>query len=72
MNKNTVSKLLAACLLFVGTTGCSVTTEGKGEWEVYAGVRTRQIGDKPASVSIKSSVVDKIVNSILDDEVTEE
>ncbi len=72
MNKSTVGKLFAVCLLLIGTAGCNVTTTGESNWEVYTGFRTRSIGDKPSSVSIKSSVVDKIVDSITDGEVTEE
>lgn len=72
MNKCTVSKLFAVCCLLVGTAGCTVTTSGESSWEVYTGIRARQTGETPASVSIESTVVDKIVDSLIDGEVTEE
>ncbi len=72
MNKSTVSKLFAVCLLLIGITGCTASTSGESTWEVYGGFRARQIGETPASVSVQSTVVDKIVDSLTDGEVTEE
>ncbi len=66
MKKNYTKLLLVACL-FVGATGCSITTTGKGAWEIYGGVRSTQEGPKPAKVELKSTVVDQIVDSLTRD-----
>lgn len=71
MRKRFVTSLLAVCLLVGPISGCSFTTTGEANWEVYGGVRTRQLSEEPASVEIKSSVVDKVVDSLTDGEVTE-
>lgn len=70
MTKRFATLLLTVCLA-VGTTGCAFTTTGKASWEVYGGVRTEQLSDEPSKVEIESSVVDKIVESFTDGEVTE-
>lgn len=69
MRKNIVTLLLSVFLL-VGTTGCFIITEGESSWEIYTGMRAKQQGKKTAKVGIKSSVVDKIVNSLMDGEVS--
>lgn len=71
MTKKFATLLLAVCLV-IGTTGCSVGTTGKANWEIYGGVRHNQEGDKPAEVEIKSSVVDTIVDLLTDGEVSDE
>lgn len=70
MRKSFVTLLLTACLL-VGTTGCTITTTGEASWEIYGGVRTRQHSDTPAKVEIQSSIVNTIVESLADGEVSE-
>ena len=70
MRKRFATLLLAACLL-VGTTGCTITTTGEGSWEVYGGVRTKQHSEGPAKGEFESSVVDTIVDSLTDGEVSE-
>lgn len=70
MNKKYVGLFFSACLL-IGTVGCAAITSGSGSWEIYGGVRTKQDGDKPAKIEIQSSVVDKIVDSLTDGEVTD-
>lgn len=67
-----MTKILAILLLTVCLTGCTIKTAGHASWEVYGGVRTRQHGDKPAKISIQSSVVDKIVDALTDGEVAED
>lgn len=69
MKKNIVTSLFALCL-FVGTTGCAITTTGEANWEVYGGIRTRQLSEGPASVEFQSSVVDKITDSLTDKEIS--
>lgn len=71
MTKKFATLLLTACLA-VGTIGCAVTTAGEASWEMYGGVRTRQHSDEPAKVNIQSSVVDKIVDSLTDGEVSDD
>ena len=70
MRRILATLLLAVCL-FGGTSGCAVTTTGEASWELYGGVRTRQHSEEPAKVEVESSVVDSIVNSFTDGEVTE-
>ncbi|RLC88977.1 MAG: hypothetical protein DRJ03_00005 [Chloroflexi bacterium] len=70
MTKRLATLLLTVCLA-VGATGCAFTTTGEASWEVYGGIRTRQLSEEPAKVEIESSVVDKIVESLTDGEVTE-
>ncbi len=62
--------MLSVCLLF-GTAGCAVTTEGNSSWEVYGGLRMNQDSEKPAKVSVGSTILDRIVDSLTDGEVTE-
>ncbi len=69
MRRNIVTSLLAACLL-IGTTGCMINTTGEANWEVYGGVRTRQLSEEPASVEFQSSLVDKITDSLIDGEIS--
>jgi len=68
-----MKKLLIGFLItfftLVSTAGCSVTTKGEANWEVYLGVRTQQVSQEPAKVSLGSSVVDKIVESMSEAEV---
>lgn len=64
--------LLCAAFLLIGTFGCSLQTDGEGIWELCLGVHTKQISDKPAKVELKSSVIDKIVDSLTDGKVSEE
>jgi len=33
--------------------GCSITTTGEGSWEIYGGIRTKQISETPTNVEIK-------------------
>jgi len=67
MKKCFLMLMLTLCL-FVGSTGCSIVTTGDGSWEAYVGVRTKG----PAKVEIKSTVVDKIVDSFTDGEISED
>lgn len=71
MTKRFAILLLAICLA-LGAIGCVVTTAGEGSWELYGGFRTKQYGKEPAKITIKSNVVDKIVDSFTDGEVTED
>ncbi len=61
MRKKIVA-LLFTVFLFAGNVGCSVTTTGKSNWELHCGLRIEQLGDKPASIEIKSSVVDHLMD----------
>jgi hypothetical protein len=61
MTKKLAALLLVICLTF-GTTGCSVITSGESSWEVYGGVRTKQISDEPGKVEVKSTLVDKLID----------
>lgn len=70
MKKNIVALLLIACLS-VGTMGCAFPTTGEAVWEVYGGVRTRQLSEEPAKVEIQSSVVDKIIDLLTDGKVSD-
>lgn len=70
MTKKFATLLLAICL--VVWSGCAVTTTGEASWELYGGFRTRQYSEKPAKAELQSSVIDKIINSLTDGEVTEE
>lgn len=62
--------MLTACLL-LGTSGCAAITTGEASWEVFAGCRTKQHSEEGAEVRIESSVVEKIVDSMTDKEITE-
>ena len=70
MTKRLATLLLTVCLA-VGATGCAVTTAGEASWELYGGFRTRQHSEEPAKITVESSVVDKVVDSLIDGEVTE-
>lgn len=70
MRKSFVTLLIAACL-FIGITGCGISTQGEANWELYGGFRTKQHSEEPAEIIVESSVVDKIVDSLTDGEVTE-
>jgi len=70
MTKRFATLMLAVCLA-VGTIGCSIGTQGEASWELYAGFRTKQHSEEPAKIVIESSVVDKIVESLTDGEVSE-
>jgi len=71
MTSKFATLFLTVCLA-IGTTGCAVTTTGESRWEVFCGIKTTQVSkDKEAKVEIKSSVVDKIVGSFVDGEVSE-
>lgn len=69
MRKRLMTLLLTVCLL-ANTTGCAIITGNEGSWELYVGVRTKQIGNKPARVEIQSTVVEKIVDSFTDGKVS--
>ncbi|KKN91215.1 hypothetical protein LCGC14_0220830 [marine sediment metagenome] len=71
MTKKFVTLTLGAFMM-IGIMGCTITTAGEASWEMYGGFRTRQHSDIPAKVTIQSSVVDKIVDSLTDGEVSEE
>lgn len=64
--------LSIAIYLLIGVLGCNISTTGKGGWEIYTGVRVYQEGDKPANVKIESTVVDKVIDSLTDGEVSDE
>lgn len=68
MLKSFVTLLLILCLLLPA--GCSLITGGEAEWELCVGVRTKQISDKPAIVSVESTIVTRIVNSFTDGKVS--
>lgn len=53
-------------------TGCTIGTVGEGSWEVYGGVRTKQHSTTPSKITIQSSVVDKVVDALIDGEISEE
>lgn len=63
--------LLVAAFLAISATGCSVLTEGEAFWEVYAGVRHKQKGDKQAKVALESTVVTRVVDWLTDGEPTD-
>jgi (2Fe-2S) ferredoxin len=66
MRKNFVKLWLAMCLL-AGTTGCALVTANEGSWEIYAGIRAKQISEEPARVEIQSTLIDTIVDSLTKD-----
>jgi hypothetical protein len=67
-----VKVLVVSLFVMFISFGCAIKTTGKGSWEIYYGVRTEQDGETPSTVSIESSIVDKIVDSLTDGEVSEE
>jgi len=71
MRKSFATLLLAVCLMVIPISGCAVGTHGEASWELYAGFRTGQHSEEPAKITVDSSVVDKIVDSLTDGEVTE-
>lgn len=68
--RNKWKTLVVVSFILLGITGCVITTSGSGSWEIYTGVRTTQHSDEPSRVQIESSVVDKIIDSFTDGEVT--
>jgi len=70
MRKNRTVLMLFLIFLF-GTIGCSIIPQGNGGLEIYAGIRTTQIGLVPPKLTIESTVVDKLVDLLLDGKVTE-
>lgn len=68
MRKGFVVLILTLCLFI---TGCGFVTSGEGSWEIYGGFRTKQYSTEPANISIQSDVLDKIVDSFTDGEVSE-
>ena len=68
--KKSIAVLCFLTHLLLGS-GCVVTTSGEANWEIYAGIRTKQSSPEPASVEIQSSVVDKLMESFSDGEVSE-
>ncbi len=67
MKKSFVIPILASILL----TGCAVGTQGNGSLEIYAGIRTTQVGPTAPGLKLESTVVTKIVDSLLDGKVTD-
>lgn len=67
-----ITILLLTTFLLFGSTNCALITDGEGSWEACFVIRTKRVGDKPAKVEIKSSIVDKIVNSLIDGEISEQ
>lgn len=63
-----ISALLLVACLAIGTLGCSITTTGDGSWEIYGGVRTQTEGEGPASVVIKSTVVDSLIDGTVSEQ----
>lgn len=57
--------LFSACCLFVPS-GCVVTTSGDASWEIYCGVRTKQHGNEPSAIELKSKLVEKMIDSFVD------
>lgn len=70
MTKKLSALLLTVCVA-VGAIGCAVSTTGSASWELYGGFRTIQNSEGPSTVELGSSVVDKIMNSLTDGEVSE-
>lgn len=70
MYKSLITLLLTICL-FIGTTGCALTTTGEGSWELYFGIRTRQHSEQPAKVELQSSIADQVVDFLTDYEISE-
>ncbi len=67
-----ISALLLIACFAVGTIGCTVGTIGGADWEIYHGFRTKQTSEVPSVVSVESSVVDKVVDSLTDGTVSEQ
>lgn len=70
MRKSFVTLMLVAGLL-VGAFGCAVVTKGNSSWEVFCGVRTEQISEETASVSVESEVLERLIDNLTDGEATE-
>jgi len=47
--------------------GCIVTTSGDATWELYVGVRTRQISKEPSKINFQSNQIDKIISSFMNE-----
>jgi cytochrome b561 len=71
MYKSFAILLLSVCMIIIPISGCAVSTQGDASWELYAGFRTKQHSEEPAKITVESSVVDKIVDSLTDGEVSE-
>ena len=67
MRKIIWATILATCLM----AGCAIGTTGEASWELCLGFKTKQISDEKAEITISSSVVDKVVDSLTDGKVTE-
>lgn len=70
MIRKIVTLLFATFLLFE-VAGCQIITEGDGSWEACFSIRTKQNSEQPAKVELKSSVIDKVVDSLTDDKVSD-
>lgn len=70
MTKKLATLLLAVCVT-VWALGCSVSTTGSASWEMYGGFRTIQDSEVPSKAELKFSVVDAIIDSLSDCEVSE-
>lgn len=64
---------ICAILFVLCLSGCTMQTQGHSEWELYLGVRAKQVDDgpNPASIGIESKNLDKIVDSLTDGEISE-
>jgi len=69
MCKSIGTALLATIFLF--SAGCAIKTGGKSTWTIFCGISTEQQSEEQASVSVESTVVDKIVDSLTDGEISD-
>ncbi len=63
-----ISALLLTVCFVVGTVGCTVSTTGGADWEIYHGIRTRQTSPEPSVVKVESSVVDSLIDGTVSDQ----
>lgn len=71
MTKKLVTLLFVVCMT-VGVMGCTISTTGSASWELYFGFRTTQNSEEPSKVEFGPTILNKIVDSLMDDEISED
>ena len=69
MRKIHTASFVIACLLSFSP-GCAVTSVGSGAWDIFAGVRSQQYSEEPASIKIESKVFEDFLKAIIDGKIT--
>ncbi len=69
--RKTLTTLVLALCLFTTAPGCALVTKGDAQWEAYCGIRTKQTSEEAGSVGIESAVLEKLIESLTDGEVTD-